>query len=174
MVLSAGKLRLTAAPESQGTPNDGVVVVNLGLSTAFWPKGPADDGRRGRRIVEAVDPYVNFAGFDRNGDGKVEAMRRCAEKHEIDMDASWAYSDSVSDLPMLRSVGHAVVVNPDGDLLEVARQEGWQVMRFERLGRRLAIAGATAVAAAAGGIAAGASKRRNSSRFRAARGALRR
>ena len=52
---------------------------------------------------------------------------------------------------MLRSVGHAVVVNPDGRLLEIARREGWQVMRFEKLGRRLAIAGATALAAAAGG-----------------------
>jgi HAD superfamily hydrolase (TIGR01490 family) len=98
------------------------------------------------------------------GNGKVEAMRRFAEKHDIDLGESWAYSDSVSDLPMLRAVGHAVVVNPDGPLLEIARQEGWQVMRFEKLGRKLAIAGATALAAAAGGLAAGASKRRNSAR----------
>jgi HAD superfamily hydrolase (TIGR01490 family) len=96
--------------------------------------------------------------------GKVEAMRRFAEKHDIDLGESWAYSDSVSDLPMLRAVGQAVVVNPDGPLLEIARQEGWQVMRFEKLGRKLAIAGATALAAAAGGLAAGASKRRNSAR----------
>ncbi|HET7483830.1 MAG TPA: HAD-IB family hydrolase, partial [Solirubrobacterales bacterium] len=38
------------------------------------------------------------------GEGKVEAMRRFAEKHDIDMEASYAYSDSASDLPMLRSV----------------------------------------------------------------------
>jgi phosphoserine phosphatase len=98
------------------------------------------------------------------GKGKVEAMRRFAENHDIDLGESWAYSDSVSDLPMLRAVGHAVVVNPDGPLLEIARQEDWQVMRFEKLGRKLAIAGATALAAAAGGLAAGASKRRNSAR----------
>jgi hypothetical protein len=100
-------------------------------------------------------------------------MRRFAERHEIDMDASYAYSDSASDLPMLRSVGHAVVVNPDADLLEIARAEGWQVMRFEKLGRKLAIAGAT-VLAAAGGIGALASRRRHSGGMSSARGALRR
>jgi HAD superfamily hydrolase (TIGR01490 family) len=108
------------------------------------------------------------------GKGKVEAMRQFAERHEIDMAASYAYSDSVSDLPMLRSVGHAVVVNPDADLLEIARQEGWQVMRFEKLGRKLAIVGATALAAAAGSVGAVASRRRNSGGLRSARGALRR
>jgi HAD superfamily hydrolase (TIGR01490 family) len=98
------------------------------------------------------------------GDGKVEAMRQFADKHEIDLSESWSYSDSVSDLPMLRAVGNAVVVNPDGPLLEIARQEKWQVMRFEKLGRKLAIAGATVLAAVAGGAAASASKRRNSHR----------
>jgi HAD superfamily hydrolase (TIGR01490 family) len=113
-------------------------------------------GSDGKYTGEMEGPFVY-------GDGKVEAMRRFAEKHDIDLDQSWAYSDSVSDLPMLRSVGHAVVVNPDGPLLEIARQEDWQVVRFEKLGRKLAIAGATALAAAAG-AAASASKRRNSAR----------
>ena len=63
--------------------------------------------------------------------------------------ASWAYSDSASDLPMLRAVGNPVAVNPDAELARVAAEEGWRVMRFEKLGRRLAIAGATVVAAAA-------------------------
>ncbi|MGH2922486.1 MAG: HAD family hydrolase, partial [Solirubrobacterales bacterium] len=85
------------------------------------------------------------------GNGKVEAIRRYAGEHSIDLAASYAYSDSASDLPMLRCAGNPVVVNPDNDLLEVARAEGWRVMRFERLGRKLAIAGATALAAAIGG-----------------------
>ena len=89
------------------------------------------------------------------------------------MEASYAYSDSVSDLPMLRSVGNAVVVNPDAELLEIARREGWQVMRFEKLGRKLAIAGAT-VLAAVGGAGALASKRRNRGRTLAGRRPLRR
>jgi HAD superfamily hydrolase (TIGR01490 family) len=99
------------------------------------------------------------------GKGKVEAMRRFAAEHEIDLDSSYAYSDSASDLPMLRAVGNPVVVNPDHALLEVAKAEDWQVMRFERLGRRLAIAGATALAAAAGGVGALASRRRGRSRL---------
>ena len=122
-------------------------------------------GEDGKYTGEMDGPFVY-------GKGKVEAMRRFAARHDIDMDASFAYSDSVSDLPMLRSVGHAVVVNPDADLLEIARQESWQVMRFERLGRKLAVAGATALAATAGGAGALASRRRTSGGLRSARGTL--
>ncbi len=124
-------------------------------------------GSDGKYTGEMDGPFVY-------GEGKVEAMRRFAERHQIDMEASYAYSDSASDLPMLRSVGHAVVVNPDADLLEIARLEGWQVMRFEKLGRKLAIAGATALAAAVGGAGALASKRRHGGRSIAGRGPLRR
>jgi HAD superfamily hydrolase (TIGR01490 family) len=123
-------------------------------------------GSDGRYTGEMDGPFVY-------GQGKVEAMRNFAERHDIDMDASFAYSDSVSDLPMLRSVGNAVVVNPDAELLEIARREGWQVMRFEKLGRKLAIAGATIVGAA-GGAGALASKRRSSGRTIAGRRPLRR
>src|SRR3954454_1225981 len=115
-------------------------------------------GGDGKFTGEMDGPFVY-------GNGKVEAMRRFAADHDIDMARSFAYSDSVSDLPMLRSVGHAVVVNPDGALLEIARQEGWRVMRFEKLGRKLAIAGATMLAAAAGGIGALASRRRSGGRI---------
>ncbi|HKG35284.1 MAG TPA: HAD-IB family hydrolase [Solirubrobacterales bacterium] len=84
------------------------------------------------------------------GPGKVEAMERYATEHGIDLGRSWAYSDSASDLPMLRAVGNPVVVNPDPGLIAIARNEGWQVMQFERLGRRLAVAGATVLAALVG------------------------
>ncbi len=50
------------------------------------------------------------------GEGKVEAMRSFADEHGIDLERSYAYSDSVSDLPMLRAVGIPVVVNPDEEL----------------------------------------------------------
>ena len=59
-------------------------------------------------------------------------MRDFATEHDIDLGASWAYSDSVSDLPMLRAVGHPVAVNPDAELAEIAAAKGWRVMRFER------------------------------------------
>ena len=69
-------------------------------------------------------------------------MREVAEQEGINLAASWAYSDSESDLPMLRAVGHPVVVNPDGPLARAAREEGWDVMRFETLGRKLKALGA--------------------------------
>jgi phosphoserine phosphatase len=84
-------------------------------------------------------------------DGKAQAMRELAEREGIDLAESWAYSDSESDLPMLRAVGHPVAVNPDKELARIARAEGWEVLRFERLGRRLRVAAAAAVAAGIGG-----------------------
>src|SRR3954449_8287108 len=78
-------------------------------------------------------------------DGKAEAIRAVAEREGIDLSESWAYSDSESDLPMLRVVGHPVAVNPDAELARVARDQGWEILRFERLGRRLRLAGGAAV-----------------------------
>jgi HAD superfamily hydrolase (TIGR01490 family) len=84
------------------------------------------------------------------GPGKVEAMEAFAAEHEIDLGASYAYSDTLSDQPMLRAVGHPVAVNPDPPLAEIAREEGWQTMRFERLGRRLVALAVTLLATIAG------------------------
>ena len=77
-------------------------------------------------------------------DGKAEAIREVAAREGIDLGESWAYSDSESDLPMLRVVGHPVAVNPDAELARVAREEGWEIMRFDRLGRRLRLAAGAA------------------------------
>jgi HAD superfamily hydrolase (TIGR01490 family) len=79
------------------------------------------------------------------GEGKVEAMRRFASEHNIDLARSYAYSDSASDVPMLRAVGNPVVVNPDEQLTRIAREQDWRVMRFERFGRRLAFAALSAL-----------------------------
>jgi HAD superfamily hydrolase (TIGR01490 family) len=101
-----------------------------------------------------VDEEGNFTGrFDGPfvyGPGKVEAMQAFAAEHGIDLAESYAYSDSLSDLPMLRAVGNPVVVNPDPPLAEIAREEGWQTLRFERLGRRLVAVAVTLLATVAG------------------------
>jgi HAD superfamily hydrolase (TIGR01490 family) len=113
----------------------------------------------------------NLDGPFMYGEGKVEAMRSYAAEHDIYLEASWAYSDSISDLPMLRAVGIPVAVNPDPELARIADAEGWRVMRFEKLGRRLAIAGATLSAAAVGGLgtALAARHRRRGPRLRPGR-----
>ncbi|MDX6668301.1 MAG: hypothetical protein QOK04_1681, partial [Solirubrobacteraceae bacterium] len=93
-------------------------------------------------------------------EGKAEAIRELAAREVIDLGASYAYSDSESDLPMLRAVGHPVAVNTDAELARVAREEGWEVMRFERLGRRLKLGGGLIAAAAAGGVGSALARRR--------------
>lgn len=85
------------------------------------------------------------------GAAKAVALRELAEREGIELAESYAYSDSVSDLPMLRAVGHPVVVNPDDRLRELAQANGWQMLRFDRLRRRLLFAGGLAVAASASG-----------------------
>ena len=84
-------------------------------------------------------------------EGKAEAIRALAAAEGIDLAESYAYSDSESDLPMLRAVGHPVAVNPDAALEKVARAEGWRIMRFDRLGPMLKIGGATLAVALVGG-----------------------
>jgi HAD superfamily hydrolase (TIGR01490 family) len=110
------------------------------------------DGGIGTRYE--VDAEGNFTGrLDGPfvyGEGKVTAMREFAAQHEIELAESYAYSDSISDLPMLRAVGHPVTVNPDPPLAALARQEGWQTLHFERLGRRLVAFAVTVLATVAG------------------------
>ncbi len=112
----------------------------------------AMDGALGTRSEVAAGVYTGRVnGPFVYGAGKAQAMREFAEMRAIDLDSSWAYSDSASDLPMLEAVGHPVAVNPDLKLAEVAKREGWEVLRFEKLGHRLRIATAVLVAGAVGG-----------------------
>jgi HAD superfamily hydrolase (TIGR01490 family) len=109
------------------------------------------DGALGARSEVVDGRYTGrSAGPFTYREGKSVAMRELAGAEGIDLAASYAYSDSASDLPMLRTVGHPVVVNPDAELRRVARQEGWEIMRFEQLGRRLKAAAAFAFAALVG------------------------
>jgi HAD superfamily hydrolase (TIGR01490 family) len=126
------------------------------------------DGGIGMRAEVVGGVYTGrAAGPFTYREGKAEAIRELAEREGIDLDESYAYSDSESDLPMLRAVGHPVAVNPDATLERVARAEGWRIMRFDRLGRHLRVA---AVAGVLGLIAGGAGFR--AARLRQPRGLL--
>jgi HAD superfamily hydrolase (TIGR01490 family) len=119
------------------------------------------DGAAGSRLEKRDGFYTGrFDGPFCYREGKPRRMGEIAQRDGIDLAASWAYSDSESDLPMLRAVGHPVAVNPDAELGRVAAEEGWEVMRYETLGRRLKNAAALLGAAAAGGGAASARGRR--------------
>ena len=113
----------------------------------------AFDGGLGSRSEIVEGRYTGRpAGPFNYREGKVLSMRELADREGIDLDASFAYSDSESDLPMLRAVRHAVVVNPDPDLRRIALQEGWEVLHLDRLGRRLKMLAAVGFAAALGGV----------------------
>jgi HAD superfamily hydrolase (TIGR01490 family) len=109
------------------------------------------DGGLGTPLEEEEGLYTGrLAGPMAYREGKPVLMRELAAERGIDLEQSYAYSDSESDLPMLRAVGHPVAVNPDGPLMKVARQEGWEVLRFERLGGRIKMVAALTVAGVLG------------------------
>jgi HAD superfamily hydrolase (TIGR01490 family) len=113
----------------------------------------AFDGAVGSQFSEVVDGVYTGrpAGLFIYGSEKAQAIGRLAEREGLDLAQSYAYSDSASDLPMLRLVGHPVAVNPDKTLAKAAREERWEVLRFDRLGRRLKAAAGVIGAAIAGG-----------------------
>ncbi len=112
----------------------------------------AMDGALGTRWEMSDGEYTGrLDGPFAYGEGKAQALRRFAAERDIDLAQSWAYTDAVSDLPMLEAVGHPVAVNPDAGLAAVARREGWDVLRFEKLGQRLRVGAAVLAAAAVGG-----------------------
>jgi HAD superfamily hydrolase (TIGR01490 family) len=116
------------------------------------------DGAIGSDLSEVVDGVYTgrVSGLFAYHTGKADAIRELAVREGIDLAQSYAYTDSVSDLPMLEAVGHPVAVNPDRALAAVARERGWELMRLDRIGRRLRTGAALAGAAAAGGVASAA------------------
>lgn len=111
----------------------------LGMTGGIGTRGAVVDGAY---TGELDGPFVY-------GEGKVEAINDLADDHDYDMRLCYAYTDSVSDLPMLELVGHPVAVNPDSALESVAHQRGWPIVIFSRRTKR-AIKVTTAVTGAAG------------------------
>jgi HAD superfamily hydrolase (TIGR01490 family) len=117
---------------------------HFGVSGVIATRAKVVDGR-----------YTGELAFYCAGDAKADAIRTLADRVGIDLEESYAYSDSISDLPMLSAVGHPVAVNPDRDLRREAEQRGWDIREFRRpvrLRTRIATAATqprTQVAAAA-------------------------
>jgi HAD superfamily hydrolase (TIGR01490 family) len=100
--------------------------------------------------------YTGELEFYAYGPHKAAAVQAAAERDGIDLARSFAYSDSITDVPMLELVGHPVAVNPDRELARLARQRGWAVREFDqpvRLRRRMPTP-APAPTAAVGGVLA--------------------
>jgi len=65
------------------------------------------------------------------GPGKLAAVRRWAAHEHVELEQSFAYSDSVYDLPLLQAVGHPVAANPDPSLLAIALLRRWPIMHLD-------------------------------------------
>lgn len=74
--------------------------------------------------------YTGELDFYAYGPHKVEAIKELADEHGTDLKHCFAYSDSVTDLPMLEAVGNPVVVNPDKELRKLAEDRGWGIEEF--------------------------------------------
>ncbi len=92
----------------------------LGIPHAIGTRPMVEDGK-----------YTGELEFYCYGEGKREAIQKEAAEQGIDLAESYAYSDSVTDVPMLEAVGHPHVVNPDKELRAIAEERGWPVLEFK-------------------------------------------
>lgn len=131
----------------------------------------ADEAIGTRAEVDIDGRYSGELEFYAYGEHKADAIRELAAQQGVDLAESYAYSDSITDLPMLEVVGHPVVVNPDRELSRIAREREWPVRTFARPvslrdrvpvpGRGQTIAAASIAAVGAAGAIAYWAYRRN-------------
>jgi len=91
----------------------------LGVDHVIATQMVVEDGR-----------YTGEIAFYAFGVNKAEAIRELAEERGYDLDRSYGYSDSETDLPLLEAVGRPSVVNADRALRRVALERGWPILRF--------------------------------------------
>jgi HAD superfamily hydrolase (TIGR01490 family) len=129
-----------------------IIARRLGLTGALGTVAETEDGRYTGRLI----------GVPLHGPAKAEAVRALAEREGLDLARCTAYSDSINDVPMLSTTGHAVAINPDPDLKKAAREHGWDVRDFRtaRKAARVGVPTAAGIGAVAGGVVAGVALRR--------------
>ncbi len=126
----------------------------------------ADEAIATRAVLDDEGRYTGAVELYCYGPEKARILAELAERDGIDLGASYAYSDSATDEPMLAAVGHAVAVNPDRELARIARDRGWEIRIFTHkvpLRARVSVPSATTVgvgsvallAAVGGGVAYG-------------------
>ncbi|MGD1875271.1 MAG: HAD family hydrolase [Mastigocoleus sp.] len=79
--------------------------------------------------LEIKDEYYTgkIEGVSIVGEEKAKAMKNLAIQLDIDLNKSFGYGDSISDLAMLKIVGNSIVVNPNKQLKILAQQKSWQI-----------------------------------------------
>ncbi|MGA9873736.1 MAG: HAD-IB family hydrolase [Rhodococcus sp. (in: high G+C Gram-positive bacteria)] len=119
----------------------------LGTDVSMATRMEVEDGR-----------YNGTVEFYCYGEGKVEAMKNLSAERNYDLTQCFAYSDSITDLPMLHAVGHPTAVNPDRALRKEAALLGWPILTFSNpvslRSRIQSPSGTTVAASAAVGLSA--------------------
>ena len=140
-----------------------VIIVSTSGSEVVGPIGAmlGVDEVVATRMEVADGKYTGGISFYAYAENKAAEIRRLAEEKGYDLERSWAYSDSVTDVAMLEAVGHPHAVNPDKDLRRIARERGWPILVFDKpvaLRSRVRFPSATPTLAAltVGGAAIGA------------------
>jgi HAD superfamily hydrolase (TIGR01490 family) len=111
-----------------------VVIVSTSGSEVVTPIGEmlGADHIIATVMVQRDGRYTGDIEFYAYADNKASAIRELAEREGYDLAASYAYSDSITDLPMLEAVGHPHVVNPDKALRKTAVTRSWPVLNFSK------------------------------------------
>jgi HAD superfamily hydrolase (TIGR01490 family) len=109
---------VTASPVEMGEH----IANQLGLTGALGTHLEQKDGLLTGRLI----------GRPMHGKRKAKAIRELAKERNISLKRSFAYSDSVNDLPMLSRVGHPVAVNPDKALEKYAKAAGWNILDYKK------------------------------------------
>lgn len=121
--------------EEHHTAGRDVVIVSTSGAEVVEPVGEllgADRVVATRMVVGEDGCFTGEVEYYAYGPTKAEAIRDLAATEGYDLDRCYAYSDSVTDLPMLRAVGHAHAVNPDRALRREAVARGWPILEFRR------------------------------------------
>jgi HAD superfamily hydrolase (TIGR01490 family) len=84
------------------------------------------------RLEEVDGKYTGKIDYYAYAEEKARAMVELAEERGYDLQHSFGYSDSVTDVPMLEAVGHAHAVNPDKELRKAAVAHNWPVLVFTK------------------------------------------
>jgi HAD superfamily hydrolase (TIGR01490 family) len=121
--------------EEHHTAGRDVVIVSTSGAEVVEPIGEllgADRVVATRMIVGEDGCFTGEVEYYAYGPTKAEAIKELAVSEGYDLERCYAYSDSVTDLPMLQAVGHPYAVNPDRTLRREALARGWQILDFHR------------------------------------------
>jgi HAD superfamily hydrolase (TIGR01490 family) len=108
-----------------------VVILSGALDFVLEPLGDLADDVLCATLKQEDGVYTGeISGPPVAGDARARMLASFARKQGIDLSRSYAYADSISDLPMMEAVGRPVAVNPDRRLAAAAKGKEWEVRRW--------------------------------------------